>query len=141
VSEWDILAVTRFVMMTPLSWCMQTFSQQNVENLQFFISNISAAADDLIKDRSRCPSWLTTTGYPPSNEVYCSILAFFNWTKVYVCQDRDDPTEYFGYIAGQIKSHLTACGVLYTQMVFSSSDKSVSILAILREFNMKSRGT
>jgi Receptor family ligand binding region len=105
-----------------------------------FVLKHSAAADDLIKDRQRSPTWLTTTGYPPSYDVYCSILAFFNWTKVYICHNQDDPTEYFGYIASQVKSHLATCGVQFTQTVSSSSDKSISVKAILREFNMKSRG-
>jgi hypothetical protein len=86
------------------------------------------------------PTWLTTTNYPPTNLVYCSILPLFGWTKVYVCQDVDDPTDFYSYTAALVMGQLLTCGIQFTQSSFSSSGQSNSISSILKEFDKKSRG-
>jgi hypothetical protein len=134
-AAWDILLVTRSVV---VYLCTEKFAL-DLELICSFSSSFSSAADDLMKNRQLSPTWVTTTPFPPPNEVYCSFLAASGWTNVYVCLDRNDPTEYYGYASGRVASQLTSCGVNFIQNNFSSSDYSSSLPSILREFNSKSR--
>jgi hypothetical protein len=101
----------------------------------------SSAADQIIKERQRTPTWITTTPFPPVEEVYCSFLAAFNWTNVFVVVDRDRAVaEYYGYAAKRVTDKLADCGVQFTRSTFLSGDKTFSTSAILQEFHSRSRG-
>jgi hypothetical protein len=100
---------------------------------------ISSASGVLIKDRKRSPTWITTTAFPPANEVYCSFLAALNWTKVYVSIDLNVSSEYYGYASNRVTTQLKGCGISFIQNSFSSRNKSFSVNSLLQEFNRTNR--
>ncbi|OQV17050.1 hypothetical protein BV898_08912 [Hypsibius exemplaris] len=98
----------------------------------------SGGSDRLMRDRQRCPTFLSTTPYAQSGAVVCSLLNVLNWTTVFVGLDSQVKTSYHQFSFNQITNKLVGCGVTFTATTAPFSTGS-SISRILMEFNRKSR--
>ncbi|OQV17395.1 hypothetical protein BV898_08500 [Hypsibius exemplaris] len=98
----------------------------------------SGGADRLIRDRQRCPTFLSTTPYASAPAVVCSLLKAQNWTTIFAGLDSQAKATYHQYVFNQITTKLMDCGVTFTATIAPFSDGS-SIRKVLNEFNLKSR--
>ena len=117
-------------------WYLVTFSTNDQQAVCDRL--ISTGAEDILQDREKSPTWVTNGPFPPLNDIYCSLLKQFNWTKVYVGVDVSSPP-YFtkGYMI--VTDKLTSCGVQFTKVELSTLDFPRYMDAILVDFQAKAR--
>ncbi|OQV24200.1 hypothetical protein BV898_02147 [Hypsibius exemplaris] len=98
----------------------------------------SGGTDRLIRNRQRCPTFLSTTAFASASSVVCSLLNTLNYTTVFAGLDSQATTTYFQYVFSQVTAKLLDCGVTFAATTAPFSDNS-SVRKVLKDFDLKSR--
>jgi hypothetical protein len=102
------------------------------------LSPDSINSDNILRDRQKSPTWITTTPLATPNVVYCRVLSEFNWTKVYILHDLS-ALPYYQDAVEHVTASLKKCNVQYTEDIFYSNKESFQPMETVKKFNENSR--